>query len=124
MVQHQGIVVRSAKVDSAAPSPMGPTVIAGRMVEGPGRPSEARTEEPGSQTFALGLHWACVGPARTHARARTHTHERTSLYYYYYKMCAVICVVICVVGCVVSIAETPVFIGISLCREVCRWLCR
>jgi hypothetical protein len=75
-----------------------------------------------SQTFALGLHWACIGHARTYAHAHTLAHEKTSLYYYYYKMCAVVCAVVCVVGCVVSIGETLVFIGISLCRAVCRWL--
>lgn len=103
---------------------MGPTVIAGRMVGVHGRPAEARPEEPGSQTFALGLHWAYVGHTRTYAHAHTLAHEKTSLYYYYYKMCAVVCAVGCVVGCVVSIAETPVFIGISLCRAVCRAVCR
>lgn len=73
-----------------------------------------------SQTFALGLHWAYVGRTRTRTRARTRTHEKTSLYYYYYKMCAVVCAVVCVVDCVVSIGKAPVFIGISLCRAVCR----
>lgn len=99
---------------------MGPTVIVSCMEGDPECPTEARTEEPGNKTFALGLHWACIGHARTYAHAHTLAHEKTSLYYYYYKMCAVVCAVVCVVGCVVSIGETPVFIGISLCRAVCR----
>ena len=57
---------------------------------------------------------ACVH-AHTLIRAR-----EIYFYYYYYKMCAVICVVICAAICVVTMPESPVFIGISLCR----WLCR
>lgn len=92
---------------------------------GPGATRQRQDpREEDSQTSALGLHWAYVGHTRTRTRARTRTHEKYSLYYYLYKMCAVLRVVDCDVSCVVSIGETPVFMGISLCRALCRALCR
>lgn len=99
---------------------MGPTVIVARMVGGPGCQPAARSKEEDSQTFALGLHWAYVGRTRTRTRARTRTHEKIRFIIIIIKMCAVVCAVVCVVGCVASIGKTPVFIGISLCRAVCR----